>query len=68
MKSLSELDQDYRKLVKVATADQKRNYCTGLIRKIENYVTNQGHSLSASTKRKSFALIIAAEEEIKRLS
>lgn len=68
MKSLSDLDKSYGKLNKLASLDEKLNYCTGLIRKAENLVTNEGSRLSAYAKKKSFALIIAAEEEIRKLS
>ncbi|MBL7932377.1 MAG: hypothetical protein JNL60_10765 [Bacteroidia bacterium] len=68
MKSLSDLDKAYGKLNKLATIAEKLNYCTSVIRKAENLVTNEGPKLSYYAKKKSFALIIAAEEEIKKLS
>lgn len=67
-KRLSEIDRVYDRLYKQGTLSQKLNYCTSLIYKTENYVVNNRSSLSEYLKKKSFALIIAAEEEIKKLS
>lgn len=68
MKSLSDLDRAYRKFVSVASSTQRLDYCNGLIRRTEKFVTNEGPHLSKYKKQRSFALIIAAEEEMKKLS
>jgi hypothetical protein len=68
MKNLSQIDKVYDKLSAQGNVNQKLNYCRSLIHRTENFVTNKGPEISEYSRKKSFALIIAAEKEIESLS
>lgn len=67
MKSLSELDQNYKQKSQYFSVDEKINYCNDLIDRFQNIVSKNKAFLSERVKQEFVDIISSAQEEIKNL-
>lgn len=67
MRSLSELDQNYKQKSQHFSLDEKMDYCNDLIDRFQNIVSKNRAFLSERVKQEFADIISSAQEEIKNL-
>jgi len=67
-KNLSQIDKFYATLPKSLGVNERVQYCSSLIYHTEGFVTKNILTLSGQIKKRSFAIIIAAEREMELLN
>ncbi len=68
MKQLSQIDKVYNKLHEYASVQERLKYCTGLVQRIERFMSKSNGTLTDHIVNKSSEIIQAARNEIQFLT